>query len=830
MTRQLTKSDLLIEQNKDGAFFYIRPDMPLFPATRLVSDVDISNPSDLKGFYPDQTGTHYENITVKGTKSGVGVLGAAGDMRLYDFTFFDTKSDTRIASAIHRGEGHFGNLQVLRSYANGQDKPVTGVPEYKYTNTDFFDNNNRTVDPDNVAFFRDITAHNFSDAIFDIKNVTYITNATITDAFRILRAHNDTTIVITNSDIKLGSGKEYIQLEGYNARVYYYNVTWDGKDAPPTDKIGIAEIYDGTAAREKVKRTNVVKLTSDPLADLDSFFTPHVDRYRAQISVNGDGWRPLDLPSDGWFGRHVGDTLVKIPDLGNGVYRIRAWAVDANGVASSSVTVDSFKVTTSKFNYAGGVASMDAPAPWEGTDGADRMNGSSRDDVINGGKGDDQISGNSGDDVLSGGAGDDVIDGGPGDDVIDGGEGDDILYGGPGDDLLRPGEGKNVIYGGEGVDTIDYSTLKPVTGGIVVDLKAGVMRHANVAGVIDRFTGVENAIASQNGDRLIGTDTVNRLEGGRGADVITGGSGPDVFVIDNARDFGADRITDFTYSDALWFTHFTDLGADDAARISGSGTFAFALGTGGTRTLQIGQADRWLDYVGENAEGYHVYKLLKGGWPDKDILPDSTQTSSAKLVAEGAPASSTPTSSTLTAPTLTGASAAEMLADFSATPRSDAGYVIDLDAGLFSRADAPTDSIAFKARNVIATRSNDYVIGDKHTNRLEGGQGDDVLTGGGGADVFVFDNRSNFGADRITDFNFSRALWFTEFTDLGADNVARIGASGKVWFDYGGGAGEQSVDIGYTDRWIEYDGRNAEGYHVYSLMEGAWPGVDILPL
>jgi len=774
--------------------------------------------------------------------------------------------------------------------------------------------------------------------------------------------------------------------------------------------------------RDAIKRANLIELKSDPLAAIDPFFTPHVDRYRAQISVNGDGWRALDLPSDGWFGRHVGDTLVKIPDLGNGVYRIRAWAVDDNGVAGSRVTTDSFKVTTSTFNYVGGVASMDAPAPWEGTDKADRMNGSFRDDVINGGKGDDQISGNSGDDALSGGAGDDVIDGGPGDDVIDGGDGDDILYGGPGDDLLRPGEGRDVIYGGEGVDTIDYSNLKPVTGGMVVDLKAGVMRHANGAGVIDRFTSIENVIGSHNGDRLIGTDTVNRMQGGRGDDVITGGLGPDVFVIDNARDFGADRITDFNYNDALWFTRFTDLGADNAARISSSGTFAFTLGTGGVRTLQLGQADRWLDYLGKNAEGYHVYVLLKGGWPDKDILPiaqdpnakvslpapqkigdtlsfaaapasadgyvinlatgvfreasangeqrlfdplrnvigtasddriygdkhvnritggqgddvmssggaddvfifdnrvdfgadritdfsfsrelwftqftdlgadnvarigssgkvwfdygggagaqsvdigyvdrwiaydgknaegyhvysmmegawptvdvlpKSTQTISARLAPESVTESvteSAPTSATLTAPTLTGASVAEVLADFSATPRSAAGYVIDLDAGRFSRADAPTDAIAFKARHVVATSSNDYVIGDKHANRLEGGQGADVLTGGGGADVFIFDNRVDFGADRITDFSFSREMWFTQFTDLGADNVARIGSSGKVWFDHSGGAGAQSVDIGYADRWIEYDGRNAEGYHVYSMMEGAWPDVDILPL
>ena len=62
--------------------------------------------------------------------------------------------------------------------------------------------------------------------------------------------------------------------------------------------------------------------------------------------------------------------------------------------------------------------------------------GSAGADGINGGRGNDVISGLDGDDVLQGGYGDDELHGGDGDDILDGGHGQDRLFGGAGNDLL----------------------------------------------------------------------------------------------------------------------------------------------------------------------------------------------------------------------------------------------------------------------------------------------------------------------------------------------------------------------------------------------------------
>jgi Ca2+-binding RTX toxin-like protein len=102
-----------------------------------------------------------------------------------------------------------------------------------------------------------------------------------------------------------------------------------------------------------------------------------------------------------------------------------------------------------------------------GTDGNDRLRGTSRDDVICGLGGDDRIDGGGGDDAvfgdagrdrLEGGNGDDTLYGDDGDDVLSGGFGDDVLSGGPDDDRLAGGPGADYQAGGEGTDQCQASS------------------------------------------------------------------------------------------------------------------------------------------------------------------------------------------------------------------------------------------------------------------------------------------------------------------------------------------------------------------------------------
>jgi Ca2+-binding RTX toxin-like protein len=130
-----------------------------------------------------------------------------------------------------------------------------------------------------------------------------------------------------------------------------------------------------------------------------------------------------------------------------------------------------------------------------GSAAAELLSGSAGIDIIDGGAGDDTITGYGGGDLLYGGAGNDQIssgftfpistdgihaDGGDGDDLIFGSAGNDTLYGGAGSDtllgidgddqlwadgtgtdaatdvnFLHGGLGNDVLYGGSGIDTLD---------------------------------------------------------------------------------------------------------------------------------------------------------------------------------------------------------------------------------------------------------------------------------------------------------------------------------------------------------------------------------------
>jgi hypothetical protein len=79
------------------------------------------------------------------------------------------------------------------------------------------------------------------------------------------------------------------------------------------------------------------------------------------------------------------------------------------------------------------------PCTITGTPGADRLRGTSRDDVICAGDGDDRVEARGGDDAVFGDAGDDRIEGGSGDDTLYGGNGRDRLDGGSGRDVLSEG-------------------------------------------------------------------------------------------------------------------------------------------------------------------------------------------------------------------------------------------------------------------------------------------------------------------------------------------------------------------------------------------------------
>lgn len=102
--------------------------------------------------------------------------------------------------------------------------------------------------------------------------------------------------------------------------------------------------------------------------------------------------------------------------------------------------------------------------PVFGTGGADRLKGTSKDEIFYGGPGNDTIDAAGGADIVCGGSGADLLYGADGADVLYGGSGKDVLYGNSGGDRIYGGDGDDKLYGGtwsdklygqNGSDTID---------------------------------------------------------------------------------------------------------------------------------------------------------------------------------------------------------------------------------------------------------------------------------------------------------------------------------------------------------------------------------------
>jgi Ca2+-binding RTX toxin-like protein len=183
-----------------------------------------------------------------------------------------------------------------------------------------------------------------------------------------------------------------------------------------------------------------------------------------------------------------------------------------------------------------------------GGDGPDVLRGDAGDDLIEGGAGDDGIFGEGGGDRLFGGDGRDQLAGGPGvddlhggdgnddlygsdpasvgadgDDKLNGDAGDDRLWGGPGDDGLVGGLGADTINGDDGRDTVSYDGRSAR-----IDVTFDGKPNDGERGERDNVAGdVEDVVGGNRGDALTGDARPNTLDAGPGDDFVRGAAGVD---------------------------------------------------------------------------------------------------------------------------------------------------------------------------------------------------------------------------------------------------------------------------------------------------------------
>ena len=174
-----------------------------------------------------------------------------------------------------------------------------------------------------------------------------------------------------------------------------------------------------------------------------------------------------------------------------------------------------------------------------GTSGNDTLDGTGGDDTINGLAGNDEIRALPGDDLVDGGEGNDWIWAQEGDDVLIGGAGNDELIGEHGSDTVRGGDGDDLVWiwtadlehdsidGGAGADTVNFNRLVHFSG-VVIDLGAGTVTGGGQAGAGSAsLTNVENILATQHEDRIVGSAAGNVLDGYDANDTLEGLGGDD---------------------------------------------------------------------------------------------------------------------------------------------------------------------------------------------------------------------------------------------------------------------------------------------------------------
>jgi len=468
-----------------------------------------------------------------------------------------------------------------------------------------------------------------------------------------------------------------------------------------------------------------------------------------------------------------------------------------------------------------------------GFGGNDVLRGNDRHDFLFGGAGDDTLSGGQGHDFLLGGIGNDRLDGDDGSDILLGGEGNDHLDGGDGSDILLGGEGTDNLFGGtgadyfdggEGTDTVHFNENFAITA----DLSQGRATYINDAGVevVETLINIENLVGTAFDDVLIGDEGTNWLQGNAGADYFDGGEGIDTVQFNEnfaitadlsqgratyVNDAGVEVVETLINIERLFGTAFDDILIGDEGNnwLHGNAGVDVFDGGEGIDTVQFNEN---FAITADLSQGRATYVN------DAGVEVVETLINIERLVG------------TAFDDVLIGNEGNNVLWGDAGIDFLDGGDGIDtasffgLQAGVTASLNQGTASLVNQAgelvvdtlvniENLTGTNFDDQLIGDAGNNTLRGLDGDDLLTGGAGADNFSFGSSnpgagefaftsSNPGIDTITDFNSTQG-----------DKI-RVFAS-----DFDGGLTPGTLDIGQFT--IGSAATNASDRIIYNDATGA---------
>ena len=276
--------------------------------------------------------------------------------------------------------------------------------------------------------------------------------------------------------------------------------------------------------------------------------------------------------------------------------------------------------------------------------------------------------------VLAG-DGDDIVTSGAGRDLIRGGAGNDTLNGRGGDDILNGGLDADALDGGQGSDTATYENA---TAGVAASLTTSLAGFTSAGEAVgDTYVNIENLTGSDYNDILVGDAQSNILSGGGGDDRLVGLGSSDTLDGGSGNDTASYEYATFGV------------------------TVSLTSNTGST-----GEADGDVLVSIENLVGGNGNDTFTGAAGIQANAFDGgagTDTVSYAPSAEGVVATLAP--SLLLAP-------------------------------LAQTNDALGDTFQ-NIENLTGTSFDDTLIGNNVANSLNGGIGNDLLEGLGGADIFI---------------------------------------------------------------------------------------------
>ncbi|MGE3776201.1 MAG: M10 family metallopeptidase C-terminal domain-containing protein, partial [Pirellulaceae bacterium] len=348
---------------------------------------------------------------------------------------------------------------------------------------------------------------------------------------------------------------------------------------------------------------------------------------------------------------------------------------------------------------------------------------------------------------VIGGAADDRIWGNALANVLEGGAGNDLLVGHSGNDTYR--FAADTLLGadtldesGGGVDTLDFS--QTLLRSVAVDLAQIGAQQVNSNLTVTLLAGdtFENLIGGSANDHLWGNGLANALEGGAGSDFLIGRGGDDSYVF--AADFaqGIDTIDESS-------------GGDDTLDFSRTFLQSVAIDLGNPE-LQIINGNLALALLSAEA----IENVL-GGFGDDEITGNTRD----NLLSGGAGHDTYrfDADSPLGNDTIDEAyGGGRDTLDFSATTTH--AVRVDLADPEFQTLNANVALALLSGEtleNVIGTAGDDMLYGNALANSFAGGPGHDLLVGGFGDDVYLFDADTNFGYDAVDDAAGSDTLDFS---------------------------------------------------------------------